>query len=392
MKRTISFVRGKGDILHNNRERHPLPRNVDPLRVKDNIIFIREPLEVAYQKAFGQAIEDYNRGKKPCRQRTVTDYMNQIEANQGKKNQPKLYYEWVIQIGDMMDSGHGNNEAGFRACAEILKEYMEHFQERNKGIYCFNMSLHLDERTPHIHIDGFFRGEGFKNGMQVRNSQTKAFENMGIHSKGNREDNGLKAWQEREREELSRIAREHGIETTMQKAGKRGQLTVREYKTLMQYADREAERTADRVLQDRGTLDKLAGKVNEKDYKRILLAYRGKCNELEQERHDREAEREVLLSLDAVEEKRKAESYLQELEEQKRKTESVRQELQEHMKEFSFLSVAFTKVTSLIPLNLREKAYAIAKGVKGANVAPVRMKTQDKGRELLERLKGTERT
>ena len=87
MKRTISFVRGKGDILHNNRERHPLPRNVDPERVKDNIIFIREPLEVAYQKAFGQAIEDYNRGKKPCRQRTVTDYMNQIEANQGKKNQ-----------------------------------------------------------------------------------------------------------------------------------------------------------------------------------------------------------------------------------------------------------------------------------------------------------------
>ena len=265
MQRTISFVRGKGDILHNNRQRRPLPHNVDPLRVKDNIIFKQEPLEVAYEKCFGKAIEDYNKGKKPCRQRTVMDYMAQIEANQGKKNQPKLYYEWVIQVGDMMDSGHGNNEEGFKACAEILKEYMEDFQRRNPGIYCFNMALHLDEKTPHVHVDGFFIGSGFRTGLATRNSMNKAFENMGFRTRGTKDDNGLKAWQQREREELARIARKHGIETTQQNAGKRKQLTVNEYKTLMQYVDREAERTADRVLNERGFLDKLAGKVTEKD-------------------------------------------------------------------------------------------------------------------------------
>ena len=124
MKRTISFVRGKGDILHNNRQRVPLPRNVDPLRVKDNVYLIQEDLETAYNNAFGKAIEEYNKGKKPCRQRTVMDYMAQIEANQNKKNCPKLYYEWVIQIGDMMDSGHGTNEEGFKKCGEILEEYL----------------------------------------------------------------------------------------------------------------------------------------------------------------------------------------------------------------------------------------------------------------------------
>lgn len=363
MKRTISFVRGKGDILHNNRQRHPLPRNVDPERVKDNIIFIQEPLEVAYQNAFGKAIEDYNRGKKKCRQRTVKDYMNQIEANQGKKNQPKLYYEWVIQVGDMMDSGHGNNEEGFKACAEILKEYMEDFQRRNPGIYCFNMALHLDERTPHVHIDGFFRGTGFRTGQQARNSMNKAFENMGFKTKGNKEDNGLKAWQQREREELARIAREHGIETTMQNAGKRGQLKTDEYKAVVQYADREAERANDRVMNERGILDKMAGKVNEDDYKKVLLAYRGKCNELERERQARAEEREALLSLDAVKEKESATKVQQKCNELQTENEAIR-------KDFFLLSDTFRKVSAFVPLKAREKVYEIAKGIKGAIVAP----------------------
>lgn len=371
--------------MHNNRQRAPLPRNVDPLRVKDNFILIQEPLEDAYEKCFGEAIRQYNRGKKPCRQRTVKDYMGQIEANQNKKNQPKLYYEWVIQIGDMVDSGHGNNEAGFKACGEILKEYLQDFQKRNPGIYVFNAVIHMDERTPHIHLDGFFRGEGFKTGMQVRNSQTKAFENMGFKTAGNKEDNGLKAWQQREREELSRIAREHGIETTLQNAGKRKQLTPAEYKALMQYVDREAERTADRVLKGRGTIDKWAGKVNDTDYKNLLLAYRGKCNELERERKARAEDRERFLSLDATEEKRKADYFL-------RKLEEMQTEKEEREQEFSFLSVAFQKVTSLVPLNRREKIYEIAKGVKGATVSPVEIDYTDKKKTLLERMKGTERT
>ena len=371
MKRTISFVRGKGDILHNNRQRHPLPRNVDPLRVKDNIIFKQESLEEAYTKCFGKAIEEYNKGKKPCRRRTVRDYMAQIEANQNKKNCPKLYYEWVIQVGDQFDSGHGNNEEGFRACTEILKEYMEGFQERNKGIYCFNMCLHLDEKSPHVHLDGFFRGTGFKTGFQTRNSMNKAFENMGFKTKGNKDDNGLKAWQQREREELARIARKHGIETTMQNAGKRKQLTVDEYKAIAQYADREAERVTDNVLNDRNILDKLAGKINEADYKKVLLAYKGKCNELERERKARAEEREVMLSMDATKEKQKADYYLQKLEEMQKETEGIKQELQQQRKDFFLLSEAFRKASSLVPMKAREKVYAIAKGIKGASVGMI---------------------
>lgn len=362
MQRTISFVRGKGDLLHNNRQRKKLPRNVDPARVKDNYILIQEDIETAYNNAFGKAIEDYNKGKRPCRQKTVRDYMAQIEANQNKPNQPRLYYEWVIQVGDMMDSGHDTNRNGFRACGDILKEYLQDFRRRNPGIYVFNAVIHMDEKTPHIHLDGFFVGRGFKNGMQTRNSQTKAFENMGFKTAGNKEDNGLKAWQQREREELSRIALKHGIETALQNAGPRKQLSVNEYKTLMQYADREAERTADRVLDERGTLDKLAGRVNEKDYKRILLAYRGKCNELERERHDREEEREKLLSMDAVRDGQNAEQLRGEL-------EQARETIRKTKRDFYLLSDALHKVSAYVPLQYREKMYQITNGVKGANLA-----------------------
>ena len=36
---------------------------------------------------------------------------------------------------------------------DILCEFMEQFQKRNPNLYVFSSHLHMDEQTPHIHID-----------------------------------------------------------------------------------------------------------------------------------------------------------------------------------------------------------------------------------------------
>ena len=52
--------------------------------------------------------------------------------------------------------------------AKILDEYMQDFQRRNPTLRVFSAHLHMDEATPHLHIDfvpyitGSKRGLGYK--------------------------------------------------------------------------------------------------------------------------------------------------------------------------------------------------------------------------------------
>lgn len=36
---------------------------------------------------------------------------------------------------------------------EILIEYMKNFQKRNPYLHAFSAHLHMDEETPHVHVD-----------------------------------------------------------------------------------------------------------------------------------------------------------------------------------------------------------------------------------------------
>ncbi len=60
--KTISFVKGKGNLNHNNREF--IAKNVDKEKTKDNVEVKHEKLEDAYQKCFGDAIAEYNKTQK----------------------------------------------------------------------------------------------------------------------------------------------------------------------------------------------------------------------------------------------------------------------------------------------------------------------------------------
>lgn len=58
MEKTISFVKGKGNINHNNRIF--VTENVDPDRIKINIVYVRQDLVSAYEELFGEVIKEYD--------------------------------------------------------------------------------------------------------------------------------------------------------------------------------------------------------------------------------------------------------------------------------------------------------------------------------------------
>lgn len=222
---TVSVCKGRGSLAHNNRE-FATP-NVDQSRTNLNIVYKQEPLPVAYDKIFGEELARYNAAQKRA-DRKIPDYMEHIRNS---KNGEKLFYETVVQIGNK-HTCNAITQNGELA-AKILDEYMKDFQNRNPNLYVFNAVLHLDEQTPHLHIDYIPVAREYKQGLQIRNSLDKALKQQGIDGKGGKKDNSTQRWQESEKKALGEVMERHGWQRAAESGIKREKMTVSQYKATM---------------------------------------------------------------------------------------------------------------------------------------------------------------
>ena len=256
--KTISFVKGKGSLNHNNREF--IHDNVDEERIAWNRIYKQESIKEAYDVCFGQALVEYN-AKQKRKDRIKSDYMEEIKHSGNKE---KVFYENVVQIGKMDDTSvvdeNGELTESAKKAIEILDIYAKTFQERNPNLYVFNSVMHLDEATPHLHIDYIPVAHGYKNGLQTRNSLTKAFQQMGFEKATGKHENETMAWQKRERTYLKELCEERGIE--IEELGiARDNYTLPEYKQIMLETAKLQERINELKAQakaDKVTIDKYA--------------------------------------------------------------------------------------------------------------------------------------
>ncbi len=254
--RTISFVKGKGNLNHNNREF--ICKNVHEERVQWNRVYKRETLKEAYDYCFGNALAEYNY-KQKRKDRIKQDYIHEIEHSGNKE---KVFYENVVQIGKMEDTAvideNGNLAEAAGQVIKVLDEYARTFQERNPNLYMFNCVLHLDEATPHLHIDYIPVARGYKTGLGTRNSLTKAFQEMGFAKATGKRDNETMAWQRREREYLQYLCAGQGIE--IETLGvKRDNYTLPEYKKAMEITNelqKQANEMQKQAKRDKVIIDK----------------------------------------------------------------------------------------------------------------------------------------
>ncbi|MDE7138145.1 MAG: plasmid recombination protein [Ruminococcus sp.] len=232
----ISFGQGKGSITHNNRTF--IANNVDKNRIADNITFVSKPIGEVYEELFGGAVERYNaRQKRNDRKIHGTYYEHLFHRKPSNSvvtatDKRKSFYEDVVQIGRMEDSGFGTED--FQLVADCLTEYMNGFQERNPNFHVFNAVLHMDEATPHLHIDYIPIGH-YKRGMDMQNGIAQALKEMG-YGEGKQ---AIVRWRAVEVEVLNKICRQHGIEPLPPEKA-RGTLEVAEYKEQRQKAEQLA--------------------------------------------------------------------------------------------------------------------------------------------------------
>ena len=95
--------------------------------------------------------------------------------------------------------------------ARILDEYMKDFQRRNPTLRVFSAHLHMDEATPHLHIDFVPYTTGSKRGLDTRVSLKQALSALGFKG-GTRMETELNQWVAAEKQQLASIMLDHGIE------------------------------------------------------------------------------------------------------------------------------------------------------------------------------------
>ena len=150
---------GKSSANHNSRKFKA--ENVDGERSHLNIDYCNENIKKVYHKLFDEALQRYNE-KQTRADRRIADYYEKIRNS----NQKKPFHELILQIGNKENMGAGSENG--QLARQILDEYYRGFQERNPNLYVFSTHIHMDEATPHLHIDFVPFTKGSKRGLDTR--------------------------------------------------------------------------------------------------------------------------------------------------------------------------------------------------------------------------------
>ncbi|WP_302796727.1 plasmid recombination protein [Phascolarctobacterium faecium] len=239
MKRTISAMSGDGVVAHNRRTY--IAENVDQTRTHLNIEYCYTPIEQAYHELFDEAQAEYN-AKQKRKDRRIENYYEKICNG----DQEKPFYEVIFQVGNKDDMGAASENGAL--AKEILDKFYHSFLERNPQLHVYSAHLHMDEATPHLHIDFIPFTTGSKRGLSTRVSLKQALADQGITGEG-RSLTERDLWVQKEKESLAEIMLEHGIEWE-QKGEHKEHLSVLEFKREKRKEElAELEQSIERVQQ-----------------------------------------------------------------------------------------------------------------------------------------------
>lgn len=252
MKRTISAMVGKGSVNHNSRKFKA--ENVDGSRTHLNIDYCNENIKKVYHELFDEALKRYN-NKQTRADRKIENYYEKIRNSK----QEKPFHELILQIGDKenMSAESENGELARR----ILDEYYRGFQERNPQLKVFSAHLHMDEATPHLHIDFVPFTTGSKRGLDTRVSLKQALAAQGFKG-GTRGDTEWNQWVSAEKSALAFVMERHGIEWE-HKGTHEKHLSVLDYKK--QEREKELDALEDKLAEKKDEFRVMADRIENFD-------------------------------------------------------------------------------------------------------------------------------
>lgn len=215
---TMSIAKGRGDLRHNNRKFRP--KNADPQRKDKNITLVHEDLQKVYHELFDESVIKYNDTQKR-NDRKIKNYFDKIYRS--KKEKP--FYEFIIQVGNQ------NDQPSETKCKAILKEFNDMLINDYPSLRVFNSVIHMDESTPHLHIDFVPVGDGYKKGMEKRASFKRVLKNLGFSD--------FREFQNQLFVKLEEISKHHDIARVSDVAIGAKHIPIQQYREIQRLAEQK---------------------------------------------------------------------------------------------------------------------------------------------------------
>ena len=121
-----------------------------------------------FNQCFSNEVAEYN-AKQKRDDRKIIDYFQTCENEKNKD----VAVEIILQVADK--DYWENNADKRKIMKEVFKEQIETLKVAVPGFYLTNATLHLDEKSPHLHIVGIPISNGFSKGMKRQCSKRKIF-------------------------------------------------------------------------------------------------------------------------------------------------------------------------------------------------------------------------
>lgn len=217
--------------------------HIDPNGIHET--WIDEPVRKAYDRLFGAAVEEYN-SKQARPERRIKSYYNDV-CKDSKKHP---VYEMIIGI-------YGKNEDGSPICSaeqgkEIMRKFVEEWQERNPNLELIGAYYHGDEpdgEAPHVHIDYIPVAHGYKKGLETQTGLVKALREQGFEKIG--KATAQIQWEQRENDCLTRLCEDMGLSVDHPKIEGRKHIDTQVLKlqSRIEELERAAEQEATRFLE-----------------------------------------------------------------------------------------------------------------------------------------------
>lgn len=240
---------GKGSVNHNSRKF--TANNVDKSRTHLNIDYCNQNIKAVYQELFDEALKNYN-DRQARADRKIESYYDKIRNSK----QEKVFHELIIQIGDN-ENMSSKSENG-QLAKQVLDEYYQGFQKRNPQLRVFSAHLHMDEATPHLHIDFVPFTTESKRGLETRVSLKQALAKQGFKGKG-RDFTEWEQWAQSEKEQLAMVMERYEIEWE-HKGIQKEHLSVLDYKK--QEREKEIIELDDKIAEKKDEIEKISSRID----------------------------------------------------------------------------------------------------------------------------------
>lgn len=180
--------------------------HIDPNGIHET--WLDEDPRDAYKRIFGDALRDYNAAQLAQHRpkRCIRDYYNTVKAD--AKRHP--VYEVIVGVYGR------DSDTGLQICDDatgkaIMRTYLDGWQQRNPNLHLIGAYYHADEvGEPHLHIDFVPVAHGYKRGLSVQCSESRALREMGF-DKTPEHATGQIAWEARENAVFDNICQSYGL-------------------------------------------------------------------------------------------------------------------------------------------------------------------------------------